>query len=260
MVAKVDEQCPGPSTRRERRLGTDSSKPTRRTAPKETIDDIVHSHRLKSAKDFAKNVGLNEEQVEDVFSTFLNNMAGKDQNQWLNDEVNKAFKDPATMEALDKLLASNIDENSNKYASAIVGRLLKKTVDPETRRLDADRLREVTSSLKIMQNDKRYGRDLSAGDERDDPDGLEETCSCTVDSIKCYIKDEISKPLLAALLSSLTRSGIGTDNAFSNVVDEASNYADSLTQGLASADGPLTMALGFVQSMDPLSTGASFNK
>lgn len=100
------------------------------------FDAFIQSEQAQAAKQHAKSQGLKDDDIDRVFSRFLNRETGHAFDDRLRETLKTDFSDPKKMEFIDAIIDSEVESNRDKYTGKLVHRLLRNAADNEQKKLD----------------------------------------------------------------------------------------------------------------------------
>lgn len=182
---KIEDTCPAPSPIR--RLNTPSGPPetSKDSSTEENIRAFLRSKEADNIKRFASKKGLGADvDVDSIFEKVLSSFSGEKTHEALktniDERVSKAFEEPEMRDFVEQTLASEI--NKSGHAGKLAAKLLESSIDPQTRHLNHDSLRDTISKLQNMRENSKQGlmpthRDLQS-----------EGCMAIIATIKDFMK------------------------------------------------------------------------
>jgi|AntRauTorckE5430_2_1112549.scaffolds.fasta_scaffold02064_2 hypothetical protein len=196
------------------------------------INEILQSDGVrKTAAEQAAKLGISEAQVKEALAELLQGL-GSENNNGLNDVFMDAMaKDPNFVANVAQEVKSEFDRDPEKYERELSSHLLKSAIDPKTKLLDTQRLRNIQETLTNIRKGNSdsglmgaTGRNLGAG---------EDACDAGLKAIKGWIQGFIGDVLV----------GIIENTTF------ATDFPDEDIEGL------LLMPTAFVKTLDPFQEG-----
>ena len=200
------------------------------------INEILQSDGVrKTAAEQAAKLGISEAQVKEALAELLQGL-GSENNNGLNDVFMDAMaKDPNFVANVAQEVKSEFDRDPEKYERELSSHLLKSAIDPKTKLLDTQRLRNIQETLaNIRKGNSDSG--LMGATGRNLGDG-EDACNAGLKAIKTAVQKFIGDVL-------------------EKIIDQT-DFADVFNGGVDDEviDGLLLMPTAFVKSLDPFQEG-----
>lgn len=98
----------------------------------------MQSKQAQTAKQHAKNQGLEDKHIDKVFFRLLNGDTGRAFDDKLHDAIKADFSDPKKMEFVDEIIQSEVQLNGEKYTGKLLHRMLRDAAGSEKPKVDGE--------------------------------------------------------------------------------------------------------------------------